>query len=187
MKNAGHKITVAPTAVAAAALVWMTLAAPACRVAEPFLLGQGGVDPFGSGGVGTLPVSTPDSGNGNGSGGEAGSGGVTDGGGSGGDNGSGDAPVDAAADTVVRRPRDAKPAVDIVPQGPLTLIDCYQFGAYKPGNSYNAGDRVFQLRDLRVFQCRPWPNSGWFSIAAYEPDGKTGYWPDAWTPIGYCE
>jgi hypothetical protein len=83
--------------------------------------------------------------------------------------------------------RDANPPPVVMPDGPLTAINCYLYAAYKPGTAYTDGARVFQLRDLRVFECKPWPYSGWCSQDAYEPDGPTGYWPDAWTPIGYCE
>ncbi|HEY2901222.1 MAG TPA: hypothetical protein VGL59_11645 [Polyangia bacterium] len=155
----------------------------ACRSAEPFTLGDdGGFGLGGSGGFGTLPVTT-------GGGGSVAAGGAS---GAGGD-GSGGASVDAQPEALPvhdagsGRPPDTNPPPTVTPDGPLTAINCYLYAAYKPGTAYTDGARVFQLRDLRVFQCKPWPYSGWCSQDAYEPDGPTGYWPDAWTPIGYCE
>lgn len=50
---------------------------------------------------------------------------------------------------------------------------------YKPGTRYQAGDIV--LNDGSLYQCKPFPYSGWCSLApaAYEP-GKGTAWNDAW-------
>lgn len=50
--------------------------------------------------------------------------------------------------------------------------------------AYAAGTRVLQPRDGRVYECRPFPNSGWcrqWSATAtqYEP-GVGSHWQDAW-------
>jgi hypothetical protein len=126
----------------------------------------------------------------------------TGGSGSGGADGSGGAPgvpdAGTAADTsAVDMPSVADAAADIrrdvtaprdaTAEGPLTLFNCYVLKTYVLDAPYDAGARVFSLRDLRVYQCRPWPNSGWCSIGAYEPGGPLGFWPDAWVPLGYCE
>lgn len=51
--------------------------------------------------------------------------------------------------------------------------------AYKAGATYKAGDIVTHGGDL--YQCKPFPNSGWCSVApqAYEP-GRGWAWKDAW-------
>lgn len=50
---------------------------------------------------------------------------------------------------------------------------------YKPGTQYKASDIV--LNDGSLYQCKPFPYSGWCSLApaAYEP-GKGRSWNDAW-------
>lgn len=55
--------------------------------------------------------------------------------------------------------------------------------AYKPGNAYQAGDKVKNAGG--VFQCKPFPYSGWCSQApaAYAP-GEGYAWADAWEKIG---
>src|SRR6266545_2150980 len=50
--------------------------------------------------------------------------------------------------------------------------------------SYKAGDQV-QNKGV-VYQCKPYPYSGWCGIAgAYEP-GVGSAWQDAWTSLGAC-
>ncbi|WP_414448994.1 glycosyl hydrolase family 18 protein [Burkholderia sp. 22PA0099] len=57
------------------------------------------------------------------------------------------------------------------------------YPAYQSGSQYKAGDVVSNLGKL--FQCKPFPYSGWCSMApaAYEP-GKGFAWSDAWTSFG---
>jgi hypothetical protein len=74
------------------------------------------------------------------------------------------------------------------PVGPTTRYNCYVISPWKANTPYKAGDRVFQIADLRVYQCRPWPYEGWCPLPTYEPgDESTGYWRDAWVQLGYCE
>ena len=54
---------------------------------------------------------------------------------------------------------------------------------YAPGTMYEGGDKV--TMGSIVYQCRPWPNSGWCSMNQYEPGGVNSN--DAWTILGYCE
>ncbi|GAB1847304.1 hypothetical protein MyNCGM683_21510 [Achromobacter xylosoxidans] len=53
------------------------------------------------------------------------------------------------------------------------------YPVYKAGTQYKAGDIV--LNDGSLYQCKPFPYSGWCSLAphAYEP-GKGSAWSDAW-------
>ena len=169
-----------------------------CRGAEPFGLGfdsgilitrGSGGSSAGTGGDIIVVPGTGGSGGGGapGSGGAAGSGGapaVPDAGNAV-DTSAVDMPsvVDAAADLR----RDVTAPRDATPEGPLTLFNCYALKAYVLDAPYAAGDKVFSLRDLRVYQCKPWPYSGWCPIGAYEPGGPLGFWPNAWTPLGYCE
>ncbi len=50
--------------------------------------------------------------------------------------------------------------------------------------SYKAGTRVLQPKNGRVFECRPWPNSGYCvqwspSTTQFEP-GVGSHWQEAW-------
>lgn len=60
-----------------------------------------------------------------------------------------------------------------------TGVNPGEYPAYAAGTTYNAGDLVSNAGD--VFQCRPWPNSGWCgaSTAHYAP-GTGSAWTDAW-------
>ena len=55
--------------------------------------------------------------------------------------------------------------------------------AYKPGAAYQAGDKVKNAGG--VYQCKPFPYSGWCgqAPAAYAP-GEGYAWADAWDKIG---
>lgn len=62
-------------------------------------------------------------------------------------------------------------------------VDPSKIPAYKPNAKYDAGDQVSNAGG--VYQCKPFPYSGWCSQApaAYEPG--VGYaWQDAWKKIG---
>ncbi|WP_319803640.1 immunoglobulin-like domain-containing protein [Shewanella subflava] len=52
-----------------------------------------------------------------------------------------------------------------------------EYPEYVPGQQYAAGDIV--SFDGGLYQCKPWPYSGWCSNSAYAPSGQ--YWQDAWT------
>jgi predicted chitinase len=56
--------------------------------------------------------------------------------------------------------------------------------AYRGGTAYKAGDRV--TAGGKTYECKPYPYSGWCTIAgAYDPG--TGFaWRDAWTEITSC-
>jgi hypothetical protein len=57
---------------------------------------------------------------------------------------------------------------------------------WRPGEPYTDGNRVTNGTPTHVYECKPWPFSGWCPIAAYEP-GKTGApWEDAWLDVGAC-
>jgi len=52
---------------------------------------------------------------------------------------------------------------------------------YVPGAFYGAGDQVQNIG--KIYQCKPWPYSGWCQQAVYAP-GSSYYWTSAWTLIG---
>lgn len=55
-----------------------------------------------------------------------------------------------------------------------------EYPAYVAGNQYQAGNIVTNAGG--VYQCRPWPNSGWCSGSApYYAPGTGSAWQDAWT------
>jgi hypothetical protein len=64
------------------------------------------------------------------------------------------------------------------------VVACAAVPAYKVG-AYTGGDRV-QNR-AQVYECKPYPFSGWCGIGGpYEP-GVGANWKDAWTLVGACE
>lgn len=54
-----------------------------------------------------------------------------------------------------------------------------EYPAYQAGTAYKEGDIVVGA-DNALYQCKPWPNSGWCTNAAYAP-AISAYWHDAWT------
>jgi hypothetical protein len=62
---------------------------------------------------------------------------------------------------------------------------CMGVPVYMSGSTYQADDRVVSAGSL--YQCRPWPNSGWCSMAAsYYGPGIGSAWMDAWLLVGRC-
>lgn len=65
----------------------------------------------------------------------------------------------------------------------MALMGSYGYSAEKWStsslSSYGAGDKV-ELAG-KTYQCKPWPASGWCSIAAYKPNGTYG--SDAWEEV----
>ncbi|MGB3433868.1 lytic polysaccharide monooxygenase [Achromobacter sp.] len=54
--------------------------------------------------------------------------------------------------------------------------------AYKPGASYEAGDKVSNVG--KTFECKPWPYTGWCSQSPmYYAPGTGLAWDQAWTEI----
>lgn len=56
-----------------------------------------------------------------------------------------------------------------------------QYPTYTAGTAYNEGDIVVG-KDNALYQCKPWPYSGWCSNSGYAP-GDSLYWQDAWNKI----
>ncbi len=57
---------------------------------------------------------------------------------------------------------------------------------YVENGGYQEGSRV--QNEGSLYECRPWPNSGWCNGAAwaYAP-GMGDHWEDAWTLVGPCD
>ncbi len=53
--------------------------------------------------------------------------------------------------------------------------------AYEAGKAYLAGDKVL-ANDGNIYQCKPWPYTGWCASASYAP-GTSQYWADAWDKL----
>ncbi|WP_279152809.1 immunoglobulin-like domain-containing protein, partial [Photobacterium iliopiscarium] len=53
--------------------------------------------------------------------------------------------------------------------------------AYEAGKAYLAGDKVL-ASDGNVYQCKPWPYTGWCASASYAP-ATSQYWADAWDKL----
>lgn len=57
--------------------------------------------------------------------------------------------------------------------------------AWTAGTNYSGGNRVQNLG--QIYECKPWPYSGWCGQSGYEPGGSI-YWQQAWILIGpYAE
>ncbi|GHA45016.1 M66 family metalloprotease [Photobacterium aphoticum] len=56
-----------------------------------------------------------------------------------------------------------------------------EYPAYQAGTAYQEGD-IVKGTDNNLYQCKPWPNSGWCASAAYAP-GTSAYWQDAWNKL----
>ncbi|HEY8400010.1 MAG TPA: Ig-like domain-containing protein, partial [Cytophagaceae bacterium] len=62
---------------------------------------------------------------------------------------------------------------------------CTGVAQYKENGGYTAGSKVQNANG--VYQCRPWPNSGWCNGAAWAYAPGTGtYWQDAWVLVASC-
>ncbi|PSV58787.1 M66 family metalloprotease [Photobacterium sp. GB-3] len=56
-----------------------------------------------------------------------------------------------------------------------------EYPTYQAGTVYQQGD-IVRASDEQLYQCKPWPNSGWCSSASYAP-ASSAYWQDAWTKL----
>lgn len=136
--------------------------------------GSGGV--IGSGGAGGITGSGGTTGTG-GSGGAVSSGGTTGSGGTGG------AVMPDAGRPETMMGMDAAGGTGGTDAG--TPVTCANAPAYVLGTQYMPGARARNVGSL--YQCRPYPYSGWCGQhPAYEPG--VGYaWMDAWTLVGRCQ
>ncbi len=66
------------------------------------------------------------------------------------------------------------------PADPVDPVDPNSYPVYSIGSNYIAGDIVIG-KDNSLYQCKPWPYSGWCSNAAYAPAGT--YSDQAWTKL----
>lgn len=144
----------------------------------------------GPSGVATRPPRVRDGGTDTGSPPGGGSGGE-----SGGLGGTGGTSISPAPDAGPRPRPDApppRPAVD----GPSPRqtdvsagappVMCGDIPAWMPDGKYTEGSKVANGFPGKIYQCLPWPRSGWCSISAYEPGKPSGPWVDAWMEIGAC-
>jgi predicted chitinase len=73
---------------------------------------------------------------------------------------------------------------DIEETTSAAVVSCNGAARYAAGTVYQGGARVQNRGSL--YQCRPFPYSGWCGIGGgYEP-GAGDYWQDAWTLVGTC-
>ena len=69
---------------------------------------------------------------------------------------------------------------------PPPPVACGEIMPWMAGGPYKEGERVAAGNPTHIFECRPWPNSGWCPMDAYEPAKPDGPWADAWTDTGVC-
>ncbi|MGF1768603.1 M66 family metalloprotease [Enterovibrio makurazakiensis] len=67
------------------------------------------------------------------------------------------------------------------PDPEVTPPEPGEYPTYQAGFAYQAGDIVTGA-DNTLYQCKPWPNSGWCASASYAP-ATSAFWQDAWTKL----
>jgi hypothetical protein len=89
---------------------------------------------------------------------------------------------------------DLAPAPDPSPAAPADAssnsapasVTCSDAVPWKSGESYGGGKRVTHNAPPHIYECKPWPFSGWCPMAAYEPGKTDAPWTDAWIDLGVC-
>ncbi|UQA54045.1 immunoglobulin-like domain-containing protein [Vibrio sp. ED002] len=66
-------------------------------------------------------------------------------------------------------------------QRTVIVSDGSSYPPYESGKTYEAGD-IVTGSDGNLYQCKPWPYTGWCSNPSYAP-GETVYWSDAWDKL----
>ena len=66
-------------------------------------------------------------------------------------------------------------------QRSVIVSDGSGYPPYESGKAYEAGD-IVTGSDGNLYQCKPWPYTGWCSNPSYAP-GETVYWSDAWDKL----
>ncbi|HDM8221054.1 TPA: DUF5011 domain-containing protein [Vibrio campbellii] len=66
-------------------------------------------------------------------------------------------------------------------QRSVIVSDGSSYPPYESGKTYEAGD-IVTGSDGNLYQCKPWPYTGWCSNPSYAP-GETVYWSDAWDKL----
>ena len=66
-------------------------------------------------------------------------------------------------------------------QRSVIVSDGSSYPPYESGKTYEAGD-IVTGSDGNLYQCKPWPYTGWCSNPSYAP-GETVYWSDAWNKL----
>ncbi|CAH1558143.1 immunoglobulin-like domain-containing protein [Vibrio rotiferianus] len=66
-------------------------------------------------------------------------------------------------------------------QRSVIVSDGSSYPPYESGKTYKAGD-IVTGSDGNLYQCKPWPYTGWCSNPSYAP-GETVYWSDAWDKL----
>ncbi|WP_045478189.1 immunoglobulin-like domain-containing protein [Vibrio owensii] len=63
----------------------------------------------------------------------------------------------------------------------VIVSDGSSYPPYESGKTYESGD-IVTGSDGNLYQCKPWPYTGWCSNPSYAP-GETVYWSDAWDKL----
>lgn len=66
-------------------------------------------------------------------------------------------------------------------QRSVIVSDGSSYPPYESGKTYEVGD-IVTGSDGNLYQCKPWPYTGWCSNPSYAP-GETVYWSDAWDKL----
>ncbi|MCX2789041.1 immunoglobulin-like domain-containing protein [Vibrio sp. Sgm 5] len=66
-------------------------------------------------------------------------------------------------------------------QRSVIVSDGSSYPPYESGKTYETGD-IVTGSDGNLYQCKPWPYTGWCSNPSYAP-GETVYWSDAWDKL----
>jgi hypothetical protein len=92
-------------------------------------------------------------------------------------------PVSSPPDAPVSTPT---PDAPVMPPPTNPGVACGMAQPWMADGDYKDGTQVTNGTPPHVYQCLPFPNSGWCPMSAYEP-GKAGApWMDAWKDVGPC-
>jgi hypothetical protein len=77
---------------------------------------------------------------------------------------------------------------DAPPMPPPTNpgVACGMAQPWMADGTYKDGSQVTHGTPPHVYQCLPFPNSGWCPMSAYEPGKDGAPWMDAWKDVGPC-
>jgi hypothetical protein len=65
-------------------------------------------------------------------------------------------------------------------------VACGMAMPWTADSDYKEGAQVTHGTPPHIYQCRPFPNSGWCPMSAYEPGKDGAPWMDAWMDAGPC-
>jgi hypothetical protein len=81
---------------------------------------------------------------------------------------------------------DAGLAIATQPSGDPPAVACDGAEPWMSDAAYQPGKQVRHGTPPHLYECKPWPFSGWCLFAAYEPGKPGAPWEEAWLDLGRC-